>query len=110
MSSPSQWSARERAARSRLAQLLHQQDFIAGSLVTMRRVCGKPTCHCARGEKHVSDYLALSVNGKRTMMIVPKEQLEAVRNAVQTYKRVLQLQKTLSSECHGRLMREAAKE
>jgi len=50
------------------------------------------------------------VQGKRTMVIVPKEQLEAVRGAVQTYKRVGQLQKTLSSECRSRLMRNADKE
>lgn len=110
MPSRSQWSQCECAVRSRLAQLLHRQDFIAGSLVTMRRVCGKPTCRCARGDKHVSTYLALNINGKRAMVIVPKAQLEAVRNAVQTYKRVGQLQKTLSSECRGRLMRTAGKE
>lgn len=110
MASRSQWSQRECAVRSRLAQLLHEQDFIAGSLVTMRRVCGKPTCRCARGQKHVSTYLALNINGKRAMVIVPKEQLEAIRNAVETYKRVGRLQKTLSNECRERLMRKAGTE
>jgi len=104
MGSRSSWSDRERAARSRLLQLLHDHDFIAGSLVTMRRVCGKPTCRCARGQKHESLYLALTVKGKRTMLIVPRQRIEAVTAAVQTYKRAWELQKKLSEECSARLL------
>ena len=109
MSAHSSWSDRERAARSRLLQLLRDRDFIAGSLVTMRRVCGKPTCRCARGEKHESLYLALTVQGKRTMVIVPRQRIEAVTAAVQTYKRAWDLQKKVSEECFARLLTQAKK-
>jgi hypothetical protein len=104
MKSRTQLPQSECAVRSRLCQILHEQDLIAGSLVTMRRVCGKPTCRCARGEKHESLYLALSVKGKRTMVIVARERVEAVTAAVEAYKRVSQLQKKLSEECFARLM------
>lgn len=101
----SHWTERERSARSRLCQLFHEQDVIAGSLVTMKRLCGKPGCRCARGEKHVSLYVAFSVKGKRTMVIIPAGIVEEVRTAVEAYQRAKQLQQELSVECFARLMR-----
>ena len=53
----------ERRARSRLTQILHEQPFLCGSLVTMQRTCGKPGCKCTRGELHPGLYLALRVGG-----------------------------------------------
>jgi len=47
----------ERRARSRLTQILHDQPFLCGSLVTMRRTCGKPGCKCTRGDLHPGLYL-----------------------------------------------------
>ena len=44
-----QFSRSERVARSRLAKLLHNEPFLCGSLVSMRRVCGKQGCKCTRG-------------------------------------------------------------
>ena len=63
----SNWTEQERDTRSRLMILVHEQDFIAGTIVTMNRVCGKPGCHCAKGKKkHRSLYLAFNKKGKRT--------------------------------------------
>jgi hypothetical protein len=77
-------SAHERASRSRLAQLLHAaRPLLRGSLVTMKRVCGKPTCKCARGEKHVSLYLSVRWQAKRKMIYVPPELEDRVRAAVE---------------------------
>jgi hypothetical protein len=44
-----------------LAQLLHEREVIAGSVVSMARRCGKRGCRCAQGEKHVSLYLSIKV-------------------------------------------------
>jgi hypothetical protein len=49
----------------------------------MARVCGKPTCRCAQGAKHVSLYLAARVDGKRRMIYVPAELEGRVRSAVE---------------------------
>ena len=68
----------DRAARSRLIQLLGAAKPIArASLVTMARSCGKKGCRCARGEKHVSLYLAARVGKTRKMLYVPPELEEA---------------------------------
>jgi hypothetical protein len=97
-------SEQECAVRSRLSKFFHDQDIIAGSLVTMRRVCGKPMCRCARGEKHESVYLAMSRGGKRTMLIVPREQLQRVTAAVTTYQQAKKLLQKLSEQCQSRLI------
>ena len=52
MSQRSQRPAPERHARSRVAQLITQEPFLRGSLVERSRPCGKPTCHCQRGQLH----------------------------------------------------------
>ena len=98
------WSERERSARSRLSQLLHELDVINGSLVTMKRVCGKKGCRCTNGEKHESLYLAFSMKGKRRMIIIPRDRAKKVTAAIEAYQRAKQLQRTLSEECFGRLM------
>jgi len=41
-----------------------------GSFVTLRRKCGKPTCHCADGEGHPAKYLSLSEEGKTRLVYV----------------------------------------
>ena len=85
--------------------LVHEQDFIAGTIVTMNRVCGKPGCHCAKGKKkHRSLYLAFNKKGKRTMVIIPRDLEALVSEAVNTNKRIKQMHQTVSASCFERLM------
>lgn len=42
----------------------------AGSLVTLHRRCGKPTCHCVKGEGHPAKYLSLKEAGKTRLVYV----------------------------------------
>ncbi len=92
-------SASERRARSRLAQILHQQPFLCGSLVTMHRACGKPGCKCTRGELHEGLYLALRVGKKRKMIHVPRLLEETVRQWVATYQEAGRLMDEVSTCC-----------
>jgi hypothetical protein len=100
----SNWTEQERDARSRLMRMAYEWDFIAGSVVTMNRVCGKKGCRCTTGEKHQSLYLAFNHKGKRTMVIIPKELESVVVEAVNTNKRMKQLHQTVSTTCFKRLM------
>ena len=61
----------EEARRLHVDALVSTQSLIEGSLVTIGRTCGKPTCHCAKGEKHYSKYLSRSVGGKTRLVYVP---------------------------------------
>jgi hypothetical protein len=78
-------SATERNFRSRIAQLASGQWFLRGTLSERAGKCGKPNCHCARGELHESLYLVQSQGGKPRQICVPKAWRERVRQAVNDY-------------------------
>lgn len=79
-----QLPAQDRHARSRLIKLLGAaQPLAQASLVTMARRCGKPGCHCAQGEKHVSLYLAARLGKTRKMLYVPPDLEAAARRLVE---------------------------
>jgi hypothetical protein len=94
----------ERAARSRLAQLLHDHEVISGSVVSMARRCGKKGCRCERGEKHVSLYLSIKVEGKRRMVYIPPDLEDEVRRRVGAYREVERLTQVVSDACIHRVL------
>jgi len=89
-------SASERSFRSRLTQLLHDAWFLRGTLSVRRRRCGKPNCHCARGELHASLYLVQSRRGKLRQLSIPKRWEDRVRQAVSNYQQMQQLIEEIS--------------
>lgn len=97
-------SQREGSARSRLSQILHDQDILAGSTVLMKHACGKQGCKCSRGELHHSLYLAFNYKGKRKMVSIRPELTDEVKAAVENYKRFKPLLQALSEECFERLV------
>lgn len=105
MAARNQFTPAERAARSRLTQLLHDHEVIQGSVVSMARPCGKAGCHCARGEKHVSLYLSIKMEGKRRMLYIPPELEEEVRGRVAAYREVERLTTVVSEACVGRMLK-----
>jgi hypothetical protein len=98
--------AKERQARSRLAQLLHEKPLLIGSLVSMPRVCGKAGCRCSRGKLHPGLYLALRVGKKRKMVHVPQALEAKVRQWVGTYQEIWGLMEKVSEACYQRFFQE----
>lgn len=96
--------AAERDTRSRLVKRCADAPLLRGSLVTMRRSCGKPGCHCAEGEKHVSLYLAMRVGKQRKLMYIPHELEERVREWVQSSQEVDRLLELISQSCLEQLL------
>jgi len=96
-------SPSERRLRSRLAQLAHAGELLRGSLTLMRHACGKAHCHCARGEKHESWYLAYSEEGRKRMVSIPRGALPRVREWVARYREARACLDGLSEEALGRL-------
>lgn len=70
--------------------LANKGPLIRGSFGSRRRVCGKPGCHCARGELHESKYLAASQEGKVRQVHVPESDVLEVSQGVAHYRRFLQ--------------------
>jgi len=60
------------------------------------RPCGKPNCHCARGELHASLYLVHSRQGKLRQLSIPKPWEDRVRQAVSNYREMQRLIEEIS--------------
>src|SRR5271169_6258101 len=71
-------SAAQRGLRSRIAQLTSGARFLRGTLSDRSSKCGKPNCHCAKGQGHGSVYLVDSHAGKIRQTCVPKTSQELV--------------------------------
>ncbi len=87
---------KERRASSKAAKLIHDSQFVIGSMVEVARVCGKPNCKCARGNKHKSWCLAVRDQGKRKMIHIPHELEKEVFKWVTTYRELRQQMETIS--------------
>ncbi len=76
----------EGALRRELQRLARQMIF--GTLAERGRVCGKPTCRCARGEKHPAVQLAeWAGDGKTRSQHVPYAVVDTVRAGVDAWHR-----------------------
>jgi len=102
----SHWPPGERAARSRLAKLLHDEPFVLGSVVEMAHTCGKSGCRCARGEKHGSLALGVRRDGRRVMIHVPRALEGRARRCVENWREVKALLGRISDHALGRFLRE----
>src|SRR5512139_1686673 len=75
--------------RGRLVRSLGAlREMLPGSFVQRSRKCGKPTCHCASGEKlHAQFLLSVPVEGKPKTFHVPAARADEVRRKVEQRKR-----------------------
>lgn len=96
---------KERKARSKAAQLVHDRHLIIGGLVEMARTCGKSNCKCTTGEKHKSWYLSLRHKGKRKMIHISHGCEEAVFEGVKTYQELWKQMDDISQANLERIVR-----
>jgi hypothetical protein len=73
-----------------LKTFLARKPLLPGSLYTLRRRCGKPSCHCAHGELHASTVLAYRGQGGPRNLTPTPEQLPAVRELTGEYRQFRQ--------------------
>jgi hypothetical protein len=89
-------SPEERHLRSQLVQLLSSVGFMRATLNPRQKVCGKPGCRCARGEKHFALYVVASEDGKPRQLFVPRTLEPQARQWVASYQRIRELLEELS--------------
>ena len=75
--------------RRELVRLARQMVF--GTIAERARVCGKPTCRCAQGEKHPAHYLTRKVGRKTHSLYIPVALVEEVRQWNQEHRRLKRL-------------------
>ena len=76
--------------RERLASELPPfAEMVRGSLVTRYRRCGKPTCHCMKGQGHgPAHYLVVTLKrGKTQQILLSEEMLPVAQQYLNNYKR-----------------------
>jgi len=61
-------------------------SVLRGSLIRLRRKCGKPNCHCAQGQPHSCPALSYSHRGKTKLLTLPPAQLSPIRAALKRYR------------------------
>ena len=82
--------------RKTLNRVPRLEDSIRGSLVIMRRFCGKPNCRCQKGQKHKAVYLSQSLRGKTRMTYIPQHAVKKVADYVKNYHKTRGILNTLS--------------
>jgi hypothetical protein len=59
--------------------------LLRGTLITFRRRCGKPTCHCAGGEPHESPALTYTEAGRTKTLTLAENDVADVQAALTRY-------------------------
>lgn len=65
-------------------------EVLPASLSKTYKVCGKPNCKCARGEKHEVCQLSWTEDGKRRCTHIRRDELGKVEAAVERYREIRQ--------------------
>lgn len=61
-------------------------ELLRGSLITLRRRCGKPNCRCASGEPHETPALSFSHKGRTKTVTLREDDLDLVAAALERYR------------------------
>jgi hypothetical protein len=59
------------------------EDLLPGSLAVSHTRCGKPTCHCRKGQGHEAWSLTFMAAGKKRVERIPKDWVDEVRRRVE---------------------------
>jgi len=60
--------------------------LLRGSLIVLRRRCGKPTCHCAKGKPHETPALSYSIKGTTSILTLREEDIPKAEIALARYR------------------------
>ena len=94
-------SRRQKTLEAKRKRLVGQIEtigpWIAGSLVSTSRICGKKNCACRRGgPKHPVTYVTWKEKGKTVSLYVPRRLEKEVSVWSENYKRLKELMKKVS--------------
>lgn len=67
-----------------------------GSIVIVKRYCGKPNCRCRQGFKHRSLYVSRTDKGISRLVYIPKRSEEDVRRLIGNYRKLKSALNTIS--------------
>jgi hypothetical protein len=74
------------SAPAEIGAFLSSEPIVKGSVYTLRRRCSKPSCRCARGEKHETVVMTASVGGKTRLWTLSADQISELKRGTQRYR------------------------
>lgn len=77
--------------------------ILRGTVVNVKRSCGKPNCKCTRGEPHETWALSYSQQGRTRMIALREEDVEIARQGIQRYQQAWDRLETQAMEGIQRL-------
>ncbi len=85
-----------RHLKARLKELQPKTSPLAATLVLVQRRCGRPGCHCQKGEGHPTHYLTCKQEGKTRTVYVPIDLLKEVQSWIAEHQRLKKLSQHIS--------------
>ena len=79
--------------RKSAKELPRVEEILRGSMVVVKRYCGKANCRCLKGHKHRSLYISQSNKGESRLIYIPQRSEKEVRRLIGNYqalKRVIE--------------------
>jgi len=71
------------------AQSSQRPLLLRGSLVVLKRKCGKATCRCTVGQLHETPALSYSVDGVTRIVSLPSGEVPTVKAGLARYRKAL---------------------
>ncbi len=63
--------------------------LLRGSLITLKRKCGKPNCHCVSGKPHSTPALSYSLEGSTKIITLNPGNVAEVKAGLKRYHKAL---------------------
>ena len=71
--------------RKAAGEMPRVEEILRGSIVVVKRYCGKTNCHCLKGFKHRSLYVSQSNKGESRLVYIPQRSEKEVRRLIRNY-------------------------
>ena len=70
-----------------------------GSVVKLATKCGKPTCRCNRGQKHVQTFFSLNKGGRTKLIYLGQSRIQKATELSRNYKRLEEIAEEITLIC-----------
>ena len=67
------------------SDVFSEGSLLRGSLIVLRRRCGKPTCRCAKGKPHETPALSYSLKGTTRILTLREDDIRDAKAALARY-------------------------
>lgn len=71
--------------RKAAKEMPRAEEILRGSIVMVKRCCGKANCRCLKGHKHRSLYISQSNKGESRLIYIPQRFEKEVRRLIHNY-------------------------